>query len=499
MVELRLETCDDGVPKDCFVSVRIGDTQKLSRLSSSRLYRFPQAGDRRCGKIEVFRRIGSCSVDVDPANKGLREVNINCDPEFGMLCLKVAVTGDDKPVQEPTSGKKEGSKVKAAKEYLSKHRLEMRLSEAMQAVLRERPGDPAEFLAAKLLGSRGDVSDMELPPVSSANQQAAHLPKPPAKPQKLEPMQEPAMPAALAVQKSAPPINMAALQPVAVLPFQGFYVQNFRSMGRDAYSKCHARFPVKNTRPAAIVHTSMMHLKPSVGTWMHALPKKIKTLKLGPTVQAQQDIQPLAASFQLKPSVGTWLVSRPPAVKIQEVEKAFRFRPSVGTWLSPRTPTEKSEKVKVAFGMMPSVGTWLTPLLQSTVPSNSEVQGEVRPAAPISLAAGSSWVHKPSVGTWLAKPTPVPGPAEACPHQEPFHMRPSVGTWLAKLSPVLVHRPTSLEVKPSSQVTVPEDTVTTSGPTSDLPQRPGGMLVSAATRYGPSFGSLGLRPMMMLI
>eukprot|EP00409_Alexandrium_fundyense_P004435 CAMPEP_0185902448 /NCGR_PEP_ID=MMETSP0196C-20130402/1691_1 /TAXON_ID=2932 /ORGANISM="Alexandrium fundyense, Strain CCMP1719" /LENGTH=168 /DNA_ID=CAMNT_0028621299 /DNA_START=76 /DNA_END=582 /DNA_ORIENTATION=+ len=162
MVELRLEPLEAlGPLEDCFVSVRVGEMQKLSRISSSRVYRFPKAGTRNFGKIEVYRRIGSCSVDVNPSTKDFREVSIDCgDAASGPLNLKVEVSG--KVDADPVEPQKEGTKVRAAKEYLSQHGLEMRLSEAMQAVLRERPEDPAKFLAGKLTESRDNVGGLKL-------------------------------------------------------------------------------------------------------------------------------------------------------------------------------------------------------------------------------------------------------------------------------------------------------------------------------------------------
>merc|ERR1719414_212412 len=114
MVELRLESLGEAhLPKECFVSVRIGDTQKLSRLASSRVYRFPQ-GDRRYGKIEVFRRIGACSIDVDPESAGTREVSINCEEGgFGSLALRIGINEEEQKREVPTTPdgeiKKEGS------------------------------------------------------------------------------------------------------------------------------------------------------------------------------------------------------------------------------------------------------------------------------------------------------------------------------------------------------------------------------------------------------
>jgi len=56
MVELKVEVPADVPINDCFISVRVGETQKLSRLSGSRTYSFPHSGDRRYGKIEVKKK-----------------------------------------------------------------------------------------------------------------------------------------------------------------------------------------------------------------------------------------------------------------------------------------------------------------------------------------------------------------------------------------------------------------------------------------------------------
>merc|ERR1719191_333198 len=86
--------------------------------------------------------------------------------------------------------------VLAAKEYLEKHNLEMRLSEAMQAVLREKPEDPAAFVAERLAKSAGMVQ--KLPKVEEA---ASSQPSSPAAPT--------AAPAATAPAASATPAVIA--------------------------------------------------------------------------------------------------------------------------------------------------------------------------------------------------------------------------------------------------------------------------------------------------
>merc|ERR1712166_1056692 len=69
-------------------------------------------------------------------------------------------------------------KVAAAKAYLDKHLLEHRLAEAMQSVLRERPDDPAAYVAAKLLANAGmvSISPKAAPPPSQPKGEVVMLP-----------------------------------------------------------------------------------------------------------------------------------------------------------------------------------------------------------------------------------------------------------------------------------------------------------------------------------
>lgn len=160
MVHLTLEPTDDAsMPKDCYVSVRVGETQKLSRLSGVRTFRFPQAANKSYGKIEVFQRIGAVALDMEPVSKGMREILISCEQAgFGTLGLRAAVEGNEgkegaeKSLEDMhQAAKSSANRVKSAKDYLHKHGVEARLAEAMQMLLRERPADPMEFLAVCLL------------------------------------------------------------------------------------------------------------------------------------------------------------------------------------------------------------------------------------------------------------------------------------------------------------------------------------------------------------
>merc|ERR1719171_2198885 len=130
MLELKMDTLEEmGLPQDTFVSVRIGEMQKLSRLASSRVYKFGSAADRKSGKIEVFQRIGTCHLDIDTQNQEPRDVNIICsEAGFGNLRLRVGVENTSPNVvaqEDPEDAlrkkkDKQALKVRSAKDYLQK-------------------------------------------------------------------------------------------------------------------------------------------------------------------------------------------------------------------------------------------------------------------------------------------------------------------------------------------------------------------------------------------
>jgi len=369
--------------------VRVGDTQKLSRLAGQRVYRFPQAGDRRYGKIEVFKRIGACSVDLD-SEIGSRDIRINTDG-FGLLDMAVNVMGSEKAaaskVEPMDPEKKPGGKVKEAKEYLSKHRLEVRLSEAMQAVLRERPDDPETFLAQKLLAGK------KLQPLDSA---------PPAPPPKGD-LSEPVARNQLAPLKQAAPA--AAAPQVSMLPFAVFYKQNMKTIGSDAFKCIHLKFPkaaeaMKKASPAgprvpvmkpfkAFYTENLKSMGPRAFDSIHA--------KFASRNAALAKAAPAAApkvSYHLQPSVGTWMMAKPQAIKALPTAapaQDFRKKASVGTWIM-SLPMMEPEAVapvapasaKPAFAMTPSVGTWVArpqALLRPQTASMTCLKGLRRPAA----------------------------------------------------------------------------------------------------------------------
>lgn len=151
---------DNAAPaKDVYVSVRVGDVQKFSKLSSKRGYKFPPSVlGNRYGRVELFRRVGTCSVAVDQsASKHVQQVAFpSVDGNTG-TSIRVEVAPQE--AAESSHEKKKGPNPKfaSAREYLEKHQMELRLAEAMQALLRERPDDPGAFVAAALQQSKDMV------------------------------------------------------------------------------------------------------------------------------------------------------------------------------------------------------------------------------------------------------------------------------------------------------------------------------------------------------
>eukprot|EP00929_Paragymnodinium_shiwhaense_P108234 TRINITY_DN74559_c0_g1_i1.p1 TRINITY_DN74559_c0_g1~~TRINITY_DN74559_c0_g1_i1.p1 ORF type:complete len:201 (-),score=47.80 TRINITY_DN74559_c0_g1_i1:180-782(-) len=200
MVEFKVEALDEldeSQLGDCYVAVRVGDQQKLSRLSTSRVYRFPDAKeDTRTCKVEVFRRLGTCKVDADPRNQSVRTTVMDTiDPQLGRLQLRLgpeeskngalseatttAAQGQGSSMassQKPSDGKGKPAKAMATQDYIKRHGIEAALAEAMQQVLKERPENATEALALKLFRysaaykAAGDVEEMvdelEPPPLA---------------------------------------------------------------------------------------------------------------------------------------------------------------------------------------------------------------------------------------------------------------------------------------------------------------------------------------------
>jgi hypothetical protein len=302
----------------------VGDVLKQGRYEPQRPYNFPAMERRRNAKIDIYRHVGSCVIAVEPEGKSSHEVPVaSNDPTVPQMKLKVniASSGVDATKQKETRTKAVKSQ---AKDYLMKHQIEEKLSEAVKALLKEQPGDPTEFLVRHLTGGAS------IPP-SPAGGFYQQIPSP--------------VPASSPVKATGQVLPAGKPGPLAMKPFQGYYTAAcLPNLPADGYTAIYARFPKAVDR-------------------------------LVPTASSAQPA-PDASVFNKMASVGTWLVHRPPAAaKEQEVDitilkggqqeaeskgatQSNHHLPSVGTWLTKPQGLKKTP----TFSKMASVGTWLMPV-----------------------------------------------------------------------------------------------------------------------------------------
>eukprot|EP00929_Paragymnodinium_shiwhaense_P033630 TRINITY_DN18432_c0_g1_i1.p1 TRINITY_DN18432_c0_g1~~TRINITY_DN18432_c0_g1_i1.p1 ORF type:complete len:1240 (-),score=329.16 TRINITY_DN18432_c0_g1_i1:449-4168(-) len=341
MVELRLDSViSQDLPTDCFLSVRIGDAQKLARLASGRVFRFPQAKvtDQPLGsygRVEVFQRIGSCTMDVDSRVKEPRELGISCaDHGFGFLGLKVHVDEaganarrSSKEAPRPAAGvaaptaEQPDEKLQAAKTYLNKHAVEVHLSQAMHALLREKPDNPAEFLATRLLELQRAHRD-EATACEPSPQEPPTLPTPAVVPRQPVPPSMDQLPAgrrppsvAMMRRYTPSPTVMPMSSMLTMLPFRDYYRLHFvtgMACGLpDANTLAvHSKFPAAES-----------------GSQRPALPTLLPRVATAPMSPPTSPAKP----FRARPSVGTWL-TRPKLPAGQEAASKINEPP-----LSPTT------------------------------------------------------------------------------------------------------------------------------------------------------------------
>jgi len=184
-VEVKFDFPDaDKFSRDHFLSLRIGEVQRIARLSNSRSFKFPASavGTRKYGKVEVYRRVGSQAISVDPeVASGDNQVDVRlADGAEVNLTARVLTTDakglhKEKQAEQAASpkGAVESPSHKAVADYLNKHHLEVRLADAMQKVLRERPEDPARMLAEMLLSNGDKVAKLPTAPSQQTSALAA--------------------------------------------------------------------------------------------------------------------------------------------------------------------------------------------------------------------------------------------------------------------------------------------------------------------------------------
>lgn len=329
MVELKLDTGDwQAYSKDHYISVRVGEVQKLAKLTGSRTYKFPSSAvaSRKYGKVEIFRRVGQAIVCVDPEMaKGSNEVEV-CLEGDSKICFEAEVNepGGAKAAASPKKEKAPASPTSVSQKaaaYLEQHHLEVRLSDAMQAVLRERPEDPATFLANMLLKNANVVAKLPKFPTDSAE-----APPPPPAPQRVpEEIEQVAKCAAPVQQASAlAPVRSSEPslpRPADVKNFGSYYQTNFEGGQQPGL---YAKFPAAPQPPPMPTSFSAEPLPflPSSGSFGGCtarfggtIPFKVKT---GAAAAATPAPKPAALApapgptFNKLPSVGSWLTVLPP-------------------------------------------------------------------------------------------------------------------------------------------------------------------------------------------
>jgi len=322
------------MPQECFISIRVGETQKLSRLCAGRSYHFPTIAEgRRIGKLEVFQRIGECNVDVDVSNPKKRDTSVDCsDAGFGRLQLKMGVISTVGKVIEPDTGPESPrTKLQSAKDYLTKHGLEMKLSEVVQEVLREKPDRPFEFLAEKFLGGAIARSG-GLPKLAGA-----HTPVAESRQESLQERWKPPPSQFDNYLMESKPKESHRLESVAELTMNASYFKpHFRQMPEAAWSALHAQFSAR-VMPSADgpIHVEKATTSPRWGEKSGKPPLArqqaidgsyyIQQFCSMPTqgwsaihgmfpprtvVRSPQLPEPPGQAWSLSPSVGTWLAHR---------------------------------------------------------------------------------------------------------------------------------------------------------------------------------------------
>eukprot|EP00927_Polykrikos_kofoidii_P047241 TRINITY_DN4134_c0_g6_i1.p1 TRINITY_DN4134_c0_g6~~TRINITY_DN4134_c0_g6_i1.p1 ORF type:complete len:439 (+),score=77.90 TRINITY_DN4134_c0_g6_i1:78-1319(+) len=169
----------EPVMKDLFVALKIGDTQKFSKASAGKMYKFTEksVGERRFGKLEIYKRVGVHSVAIAPELvKGAAEFSVSVsDLSSDQLKFYMEVNpgeGVEAKKPPPEGYKNTAERAQEVKDYLEKHQLEMRLSEAMQCALREKPADPGAFIAEKLSSRVGMITPVPSRPPTAAQDPA---------------------------------------------------------------------------------------------------------------------------------------------------------------------------------------------------------------------------------------------------------------------------------------------------------------------------------------
>lgn len=172
-MDIRIEAMEGPVPAgETFVSMRIGDYQKQSRLGCTKSYRFPQDDGNGFARLEVFQRIGHVSLSLDKLRASDQDVQVPLDtPDVNFLPMRI---GMEKKSDQKGQGKVK-TRLDSAQRYLAQHQLEEIIADAMREVIHEKPDDPHTFLSNQIMKHAKKPSF--LPPLRNGKELP---PKPPS-------------------------------------------------------------------------------------------------------------------------------------------------------------------------------------------------------------------------------------------------------------------------------------------------------------------------------
>lgn len=163
-MELRLQAADGcALPPDTYICVKIGDVLKQQRYDSKKALSFPSVVHRRQAKVDLFRRIGTCEVELNPAVHGVQEIAVvKTDAGAGPLRLKLDV--------QPTAPvdlkgmMKSPHNISSARAYLAEHNLEQMFQNVVQLLLNDRPQNPKEYICTYVQTGKAPEQSPKDPP-----------------------------------------------------------------------------------------------------------------------------------------------------------------------------------------------------------------------------------------------------------------------------------------------------------------------------------------------
>eukprot|EP00928_Gymnodinium_smaydae_P023259 TRINITY_DN19264_c0_g4_i3.p1 TRINITY_DN19264_c0_g4~~TRINITY_DN19264_c0_g4_i3.p1 ORF type:complete len:972 (+),score=214.55 TRINITY_DN19264_c0_g4_i3:74-2989(+) len=325
-VELKMLGSDGIAPKDTFVSMRVGDSQKQSRLQASRTFKFaPGVADLRgpFGRIEVFKRVGSATVGLsDPT-----EVQVDCgEGDLKWLRFQVQASGvssttankDSVSANKPQSQAAK-ERVDEARKYLEEHRLEELIASAMREIIRLRPSEPHKFLCDQIMGlsaaqRKGKENSVPPPP-----------PVPKAEAVDVADLRQQAKAVLLGAAESGA-LKTALSQKQSVANAKVPDTEELRQQAKAVIFNAAQSGALANALQQGKAQAEPMQkeplspagLRPSVGTWLSPRPKRVAHAAESATPAPAATEPPV---FALRPSVGSWLAPRPRPFLAAQVSK----------------------------------------------------------------------------------------------------------------------------------------------------------------------------------